>query len=318
MKNQYISQLKAGDSVDDVFVLSEKSLAQKKDGSPYLNVTLSDKTGSIRGVVWDRVDQIASKAAAGDYVHVKAGASEYRQNVQLVIKHMSACETGGFDPTDFMPATARNVDAMFERLLKLTETVKTDCLRKLLEVFLQDADFVENFKKAPAAKRMHHAYLGGLLEHSLSTALLAEKTAGHYSGIDRDLLVTGAILHDIGKIREFDYKLAIEYSDAGKLLSHIVIGVQMVDEKIRQIEQFPQETALLLEHMMISHHGTRDFGSPEPPKTIEAVLLNFIDDIDAKVNGIREFMDAESANDVWTSYHSAFGRYFYMGRAKGD
>ena len=161
---------------------------------------------------------------------------------------------------------------------------------------------------------MHHAYIGGLLEHTLSMALLVERIAGHYSGIDLELLLAGAIFHDIGKIHEFDYQLSIDYSDEGRLLSHIIIGIQMVDEKLKQVDQFPLEKERLLKHMIISHHGTREFGSPEPPKTLEAVLLNYIDEIDSKVNGIREFMASEEPGAGWTSYHKIFGRHFYKGK----
>ena len=144
--------------------------------------------------------------------------------------------------------------------------------------------------------------------------LLADRIAGHYSGVDRDLLLAGAILHDIGKIREFIYKYSIDYSDEGRLLSHVVIGTMLLDEKIKEVEDFPEDQAILLRHMIVSHHGTREFGSPEPPKTIEAVLLNYIDDIDAKVNGIREFMATEDPNESWTSYHRLLGRHFYRGK----
>jgi 3'-5' exoribonuclease len=312
MKTVFVGTIKAGDEIDDAFALAEKTLAQKKDGKPYLTVVLSDKSGSVKGVVWDRVEEIASATTAGDVVHVKGGVSEYRGKLQVVIKKMtpSALE----DASDFLPATNHNTDTMFERLVRMTESLKTDYLRALFDSFWNDPDFVQRFKTAPAAKKMHHAYIGGLLEHTLSMALLVERIAGHYSGIDLELLLTGVILHDIGKIQEFDYQLNIDYSDEGRLLSHIIIGIQMVDEKLKQVDQFPLEKERLLKHMIISHHGTREFGSPEPPKTLEAVLLNYIDEIDSKVNGIREFMASEEPGSGWTSYHKIFGRHFYKGK----
>jgi 3'-5' exoribonuclease len=188
----------------------------------------------------------------------------------------------------------------------------------LFSAFWADGDFVASFKRAPAAKYMHHAYLGGLLEHCLSMASLAEKLARHYSGIDADLLVAGAVLHDIGKIREFDCGVQIDYSDEGRLVSHIVIGVEMLNEKLRTLPSISPERAHLLKHMIISHHGVREFGSPEPPKTIEAVLLNYIDEIDAKVNGIRQFMAREDPDASWTSYHRLLGRHFYTGKAPAE
>ena len=320
MKKQFINSIKTGDIVDDIFVLSEKNLAQKKDGNNFLNISLSDKTGIIKGVVWNNVDQISAKISAGDFAGVKGKVTEYRGSLQLVIKNIEACSADSIDPSDYLPESKFNRDDMFERLLKFTETIETLYLKNLLEAFWNDDEFVFKFKRAPAAKKMHHAYIGGLIEHTLSMARLADKIAEHYQyiGIDRDILITGAILHDIGKISEFDYKVKIDYSDEGRLLNHIVIGVQMIEEKLRNIKNFPEEQALLIKHMIVSHHGTRDFGSPEPPKTIEAVLLNYIDEIDSKVNGIREFIDREDPGEKWTSFHRLLERFFYIGKNKED
>ena len=314
MKKQFINDIKAGDRVDDIFILSEKNVAQKKDGNNYLHISLSDKTGTIKGVVWDNLESIMNKIASGDIVHIHGNVSEYKGDPQLVVKKMEARAPDTVDLSDFLPTTGRDTNSMFERLLKRTGILEKVYFKELLEAFWNDEEFVRKFKTAPAAKKMHHGYLGGLLEHTLSLALLAERIAGHYSGIDMDLLVTGAVLHDIGKIREFDYKTTIEYSDEGRLLNHIVIGTQMVDEKLKKIKEFPAEQALLLKHMIVSHHGIREFGSPEPPKTIEAVLLNYLDEIDSKVNGIREFMSSEDSTETWTSYHRLLERHFYKGK----
>jgi len=315
MKKIFIKDIRAGDLVDDVFVLSEKTMAQKRDGNNFLNITVSDKTGKIKGVIWDRVDDISAGTTSGDFVQVQGTVSEYKGVLQFVVKNMTSIPADSINPSDFLPATRRDIDKMFLRLLKITASIEAGHLKKLFEAFFNDMDFVRKFKNAPAAKKMHHAYIGGLLEHTLSMALLADRIAGHYSGVDRDLLLAGAILHDIGKIREFNYKYSIDYSDEGRLLSHIVIGIMMLDEKLIEVEDFPQDQAVLLRHMIVSHHGTREFGSPEPPKTIEAVLLNYIDEIDAKVKGIRDFMATEDPNESWTSYHRLLGRHFYRGKA---
>ncbi|MDY6790388.1 MAG: HD domain-containing protein [Thermodesulfobacteriota bacterium] len=316
MKKLFIKDLRAGDLVEDIFVLSEKAMAQKRDGNNFLNITLSDKTGRLKGVIWDRVDEISAATTSGDFVQAKGSVSEYKGVLQFVVKNMTTIPADSTNPSDFLPATRRDIDKMFLRLLKIVASMEAGHIKKLFEAFFNDMDFVRKFKTAPAAKKMHHAYIGGLLEHTLSMALLADRIAGHYSGVDRDLLLAGAILHDIGKIGEFNYKYSIDYSDEGRLLSHIVIGVMILDEKLEAIEDFPPDQAVLLRHMIISHHGTREFGSPEPPKTIEAVLLNYIDEIDAKVNGIRDFMATEDPNESWTSYHRLLGRHFYRG--KGD
>ena len=314
MKKRFITDIKAGDRVDDIFVLSEKILSQKRDGNNFLNVTLSDKTGTIKGVVWDNVDQIAAGITSGDFTHVNGSVSDYRGTLQVVIKKMGPISPDRIDPSDFLPQTSRDVEGMLERLIKITETITTDYLKTLIDAFFNDKEFVNKFKTAPAAKKMHHAYIGGLLEHTLSMVSLADKIAGHYSGIDRDLLLSGAILHDIGKIDEFEYQFKIDYSDKGRLLNHIVIGLKMVDDKLSGIEHFPEDQMLLLKHLIVSHHGTREFGSPEPPKTIEAVLLNYIDEIDSKVNGIRDFIAAEDPDETWTSYHRLLERHFYKGK----
>jgi 3'-5' exoribonuclease len=317
MKTIFIRDIKAGDFVDEVFVLAEKNLSRKKDGTAYLSLTAADKTGILKGVMWDNLGRFGEEACSGDFVRITGNVSEYRGTLQLVVKSASIIKPEEVDPTDFLPATERDVEGMFNRLVQLVETLRTPHLKSLLLSFFRDTDFVKRFKIAPAAKQMHHAYLGGLLEHTLSMALLVEKIAGHYGGIDRDMLLTGAVLHDIGKIREFEYDVKIDYSDEGRFLSHIVIGALMVREKIQALPDFPKEAQDLILHMVVSHHGSREFGSPEPPKTIEAVMLNYIDEIDAKVNGIREFVESEGSGENWTSYHRILARHFYTGTLNG-
>ena len=314
MKNQFINDIKVGGFVDDIFVLAEKTIAQKRDGNNFLNLTLTDKTGTIKGVVWDNVEQISAGVASGDFVHLQGKVNEYKGKFQLVIKNMEACSRDMVDPADFLPATSRDIEGMLERLIRITASIETNFFKKLTEAFWNDEEFVRNFKAAPAAKKMHHAYIGGLLEHTLSMVTLADKIAGHYSRINRDLLLTGALLHDIGKVREYKYEVSIDYSDEGRLLSHIVMGLEMVYEKLSEIKDFPKDQLLLLKHMIVSHHGSREFGSPEPPKTIEAVVLNYIDELDSKVKGIRDFIYSEDSNETWTSFHRVLNRHFYKGK----
>jgi 3'-5' exoribonuclease len=313
VKSKFVSDIVAGEGIEDLFVLVDKSMAHKRDGNPFLNLTLADKSGQIKGVVWDNVARIAAGAQSGDFVRVSAQAGEYRGVLQLVVKSVAAVPPEGVAPEDFLPATPRNVDQMFDRLKAVTDTIASQPLAGLMTALWNDPDIVKRFKRAPAAKMMHHAYVGGLLEHTLSMVLLADKIAGHYGGVDRDLLLVGAVLHDIGKIKELSYRHSLDYTDQGRLLSHIILGIEMVNEKIQAIPDFPEEQAALIKHMIISHHGAREFGSPEPPKTIEAVLLNYIDEIDSRINGIREFMAADDPNSAWTGYHRLLGRHFYRG-----
>jgi len=318
MKNIFVSDLTSGQPVNDSFVLAEKHLYRKKDGGQYISVALSDKTGTVKGVIWDNVEELTEKPAAGDFVNIRGNVSEYRGALQVVIQSMASLAAAEVDAADFLPATRRDPSAMFEKLRAISDSMVNPDLKALLAAFWADTAFVEKFKIAPAAKKMHHAYLGGLLEHTLSLALLADRVADHYSGINRDLLLTGAILHDIGKVKEFLYDRRIDYSDEGRLVSHLVIGVEMVQEKIAGLRDFPPKTAMLIKHLMISHHGNREYGSPEPPKTLEAVMLNYLDEIDSKITGIREFMEKQAANEDWTSYHRPLDRFFYKGAFSSD
>ena len=316
MKKTFVNTIKSGQAVDDIFVARDKQLAYKKDGEPYLTLSLVDRSGGMKAVAWDNVQAMSKAFAAGDYVRVKGNAVEYRDTLQLVVRHLERLDPGDVDARDFLPATERDVDQMLDRLIQISKTVENQHLSRLLAAFFEDKAFVELFKTAPAAKKMHHAYLGGLLEHTLSIARLTQAIAGHYKGIDKDLLLTGGILHDIGKVYEFSYETHIDYSDAGRLLNHIVIGVEMLKTKIDTMNDFPENLALVLKHMIVSHHGTRDFGSPEPPKTLEAIMLYYLDELDAKVTGVRAFMEAEAESaegGTWTSYHRVFERFFFRG-----
>jgi len=317
MKKRFINQIHAGDVLADYFVLAEKTMAQKKDGNNYLNLVLSDRTGNIKGVVWDNAEKLSSQVETGAVVAVKGHVGEYRNNLQVVVKEMTGVSLEETDPADFMLSTARDVDQMFERIVALSESLGAWYLKALFSAFWEDESFTTQFKRAPAAKKMHHAYIGGLLEHTLSMAVLADKIAEHYNGLDRDLLVAGALLHDIGKIRELSYDMGIDYSDEGRMVSHIVIGLQLIEDKIRTIESFPEEPALLLKHMVVSHHGSKELGSPEPPKTIEAVMLNCIDEMDSRIQAVREFMGKEDSDETWTSFHRLLGRHFYRGKPTG-
>jgi len=314
MKRQTVITLAAGDTVEDLFALTEKNLAQKRNGDPYLTVTLTDKTGRIKGVVWDDAQRIAAETGTGEVVAVSGTVSAYRDALQLTIRDMRKVPQDSVDPSDFLPVSGRDMDRMFERLKGMTERMQAPHWRALFKAFWEDEALVKGFCAAPAAKKMHHAYVGGLLEHTLSMALLAQKIASHYKGIDQELLLAGVILHDIGKIRELTAQVTIDYSDEGRLVSHIVLGLEILAEKLQRVKDFPVNQALLLKHLIISHHGSRAFGSPEPPKTVEAVLLNYIDEIDAKVQGIREFIAREPADGgSWTSFHRLLERHFYKG-----
>jgi len=313
LKKNFVKTIQAGQAVDDIFVVREKQLAYKKDGDPYLTLSLVDRSGSMNAVAWDNVQTISKAFVTGDYVKVQGNAVEYKGALQLVVQHLAQHDPAEVDTRDYLPSTKRDVDKMLGRLIQISQSVQNQHLSKLLSAFFEDQAFVNRFKTAPAAKKMHHAYLGGLLEHTLSMAMLIQAIAGHYKGIDKDLLLTGGILHDIGKVYEFSYETHIDYSDAGRLLNHIVIGVEMLEAKMATIHDFPEDLALVLKHLIVSHHGSRDFGSPEPPKTLEAIILHYLDELDAKVTAVRTFMEAEDPEATWTSYHRVLDRFFYKG-----
>ena len=318
MTKRFVADLAAGSAIHEVFLLAQRNLAHKKDGKPFLTVTLADRSGQVNGVVWDQVERIAAAAAEGDFVHVRAQVGEYRGSLQLVVKDMARVPEEQVDAADFLAASSRDAGKMFERLKDMTARMQTPYLKALFDLFWTDEAFVDAFTRAPAAKHMHHAYIGGLLEHTLSMAVLSEMIAGHYSGVDRDILLAGVILHDVGKVRELEYTRRIDYTDEGRLLSHIVIGLSMLEDKLKQVPDFPEVQAQLLKHLIISHHGAREFGSPEPPKTIEAILLNYIDEMDSRVNSVREYVAKDTSEGTWTPYHRLLERHFYKGSADSD
>ena len=314
MKKVFINQIRERDQVEDVFLVQAKIQAMAKNGKPYLTLRLMDRTGTVEGRVWDRVDEIAARFQRDDFVRVTGKASVYMGKMQLIVQGLDRQEESEVEIGDFLPVAGSPRQEMLENLHKIVTGLTDPHLKMLMERFLEDPAFLNDYSRAPAAKAMHHVYLGGLLEHALAVAALAEDVSRRYPAINRDLLVVGALLHDIGKVAELKYERSFEYTDAGKLLGHIVIGTEMVDEKIRSIEGFPAEKAMLVKHLLLSHHGQYDFGSPKRPKTLEAVVLNFLDDLDSKINGVLTHIEKEpDSNSAWTQYHRLYDRYVFKG-----
>ena len=315
-KELYISNMKAGEKVGTSFLVSEKNLAYSQKGSPYLNLRLKDRTGELDGKVWDKAIELDSYFRKGDIVYIVGRLLNYKNNLQLSVLEVRRMGDGDIDPADFFPAAARDANDMFADLMAYVGQVQTTCLRDLLLAFFRDEQIVARFKRAPAAKGFHHVYLGGLLEHTLSVIRLLDLAAAHYPGANRDLLIAGGILHDIGKIHEFHYDRLIEYSDAGRLVGHIVMGVEMLDAQIAKIQGFPENLAMELRHLILSHHGTLEFGSPKRPKTLEALIVHYMDDLDAKVNAFQTFVgNTADGESNWTPYHRLFERYIFKGNS---
>ena len=318
-KSLYISGMKSGEKVSTSFLVSEKNLAYSQKGAPYLNLRLKDKTGELDGKVWENATELDGYFKKGDIVHIVGRILSYKNNLQVSVLEVKKTEDEEIDPADYFPTSSRDADDMFAELLVIVEQIQTPCLKDLLLAFFRDEQIVKLFKKAPAAKGFHHVYLGGLLEHTLSVIRLLDLAARHYTGVNRDLLLTGGILHDIGKIYEFQYDRLIDYSDAGRLVGHIVMGVEMLDARIAKIEGFPENLAMELRHLILSHHGTLEYGSPKRPKTLEAMIVHYIDDLDAKVNAFQTFTSGiPDSESNWTPFHRLFERYIYKGSSSSD
>jgi 3'-5' exoribonuclease len=313
MERTFINQISENNFVEGIFWVKEKAMPTTRTGTPYLRVRLSDRTGEIEGRIWDGVEEFADLFEREDFIRIKAQATSYQDQVQLNIKSLTKAEREEVSLEDFLPASERDPEEMLAELIGIAKGIENDHLKKLVMSFLKDEEFTTPFKRAPGAKRLHHACLGGLLEHTLSVVRLIQEIKGHYEGINHDLLLAGGILHDIGKVHELSYDIAFDYTDEGRLVGHIVMGTQMVEERIAQIKGFPKELAMLMKHLMISHHGQYEWGSPKRPKTLEANILYYLDDLDAKVNGIQEFINRGEEGERWTAFHRMFDRFFYKG-----
>jgi 3'-5' exoribonuclease len=309
---QFVAEIKDRDSVHAVFLVKDKIMAMAKNGKPYMNLRFMDKSGDIEGKVWDNTDVLDKLFDKDDFVQVRGKASVYMNKMQIVVAEISKVPEEQVNLADFLPESPRNSAEMRQELKDIVSALTNPYLRGLMESFLADQPFIDLYCMAPAAKGMHHVYLGGLLEHSLALVKLVKTIVPLYGGINEDLLIVGALLHDVGKVHEMSYERAFDYTDIGKLLGHITIGVELVEERIRQVEGFPRELGILLKHMLLSHHGQYEFGSPKRPKTIEATILNYLDDMDSKINGIRAHIAKENASTSrWTAYHRLYDRYFF-------
>ena len=309
----YINEVKENDHVESLFLVKEKSSGITKTGNAYLKLKLVDRSGEMEGRIWTSVENFAGSFEKDDFVHVTGKAVSFQEHLQLNIVRIDRVEEEEILFSDFFPMTEKNIHEMFQALLEIGQQIKSPHLSQLLQLFWQDESFVKLFKIAPASKWLHHNYLGGLLEHSLSLAHLVLKNVGHYSGLNLDLLLAGSILHDIGKVDELSYHRSFDYSDEGRLLGHIILGMERVEDKIRQLPDFPKDLSMLLRHLLLSHHGQYMWGSPKRPMILEAVMLHFLDDMDAKITGVQQFIKKEvPEGSKWSGYHRIFEQNFYV------
>lgn len=319
MARRFVRQLRHQEQVNQVFLAMEKQLRPNRNGNLYLQVELSDRSGSIGARLWNASHGDYRSFENGDYVHVEGATQLFQGNMQLIATTIRRARPDEVVEADFVTLQSEEVDRLAARLAELLRGVKSPPLRNLAECFLMDEQFMAKFSRAPAAMKNHHAYQGGLLEHTLSLMELARLIAPRYPQLDADKLLLGAFMHDIGKVDELTYDRGIAYSDEGQMLGHMVMAVTMLDDKIREAERlsgdpFPADLAMELKHFIISHHGQYEFGSAKLPMTLEAIALHHIDNLDAKVHSFTQLVK-EDANveSNWTQYHANLGRKLYKG-----
>lgn len=302
----YINELREGEMISEVYLCKNKVTATTKAGKNYYSMQLQDKTGIIDAKVWELNNGI-SHFEAMDYIKVEAQVTSFNNTLQLNVKRVRVADEGEYDTSDYMPCTKKNVNDMYKELLAIIDTVSDTYLNTLLKsFFVEDADFVDKFKKHSAAKSIHHGFIGGLLEHTLSVAKICVFIGDSYKAVNRDLLVSAAIFHDIGKIYELSSFPQNDYTDEGQLLGHIVMGTMMISDRIKTIEGFPEVLGNELKHCILSHHGELEFGSPKKPSIIEAVALAHADNLDAKLQSFTEIIEDNNDKSGWLGYNKMF------------
>ena len=309
MKNPYISDLQPDQMATGVFLVAAKDIRQKKSGDPFLSLILADKTGEIDAKMWDNVVEVMDSFERDAFVRVRGLPQIFQNKLQLTVHKIQPLPDSEVELGDFFPASKREAGEMFAELQAHVNAIGNPHLRALLRAFLDDPEIARRYKIAPAAKSIHHAWLSGLMEHVLSLCALAKVTAKHYADIDEDLLLTGVILHDIGKIYELSYDRSFAYTTEGQLLGHIVMAMRMVDEKVRLVPGFPPKLLLLVQHLIASHHGTLEFGSPKVPSFPEALLLHHLDNLDSKMETMRGLVEKDvRIAGHWTGFSPALER----------
>jgi 3'-5' exoribonuclease len=309
MKSPYVSELEPNRVITSSFLVQSKEIRQKKTGELYLSLMLGDRTGELDAKMWDNVNEVLDSFDRDDFVKIKGLVQIFHNRPQLTVHKVRRMDDSEIDFADYFPSSKRDIDEMWTELRGLVAAMSNAHLRSLLEAFLNDPEIAERYRRAPAAKSIHHAFLGGLIEHVLSLCGLAKLAAGHYKSVDADLLLTGVVLHDIGKIYELNYERGFSYSNDGQLLGHITIAVRMLGDKIRSLPDFPPHLRVLVEHMILSHHGHLEFGSPKVPQFPEALLLHYLDDLDSKMECMRALVENDrQLEGCFTSYSSALER----------
>lgn len=313
----WVKDLRSGTDVEEEFVVRSREVRQRRGGGTYLALTLGDRTGDVTGLVWERVDELGRHLQVGRVVRLRGQVQRYNQRLQVVVRSAQALAPEEVDDRLFVRSSSVDPDILWQRLLALIDGVAHPRLRQLLYRVFSDPEVAERFRVAPAARSMHHAFRSGLLEHTVSMTTAAKAMADHY-GLDADVVVAGALLHDLGKIWELEASPAIEYTDDGRLLGHLAQEVLYVDGTMSELEEFPRELRRHLLHILLSHHGEYAFGSPRRPKTPEALLVHHLDNLDSKMAGMLEAMGEGDDDDAWSDYSRILERHVYRRRPPTD
>lgn len=315
VKAQFIHDLKDGQAVDSIFLVKSKRLRPfKNKPGHYMELELGDATGLISARIWDNAEQLDQGFDEHSAVRIKGQIEEWQQSCQIRVSTIKPCALEEYDPADLLPHTAHAVDELEEKLLSLAQSFTNPHLKQLITAFLKDSDFMHAFKQAPASVRIHHNWIGGLIEHVTSVVEIAEVVCTVHPEINRDLLMTGVLLHDIGKIHEYRWQPDFAYTDEGNLIGHLVIGERMVAVRIADLEGFPTELAQQVRHMLLSHHGTTEFGAVKVPMTLEAVALHQVENMDAQIQRVVSIIESQRKDGVtWTDYDRSMGRRLFMG-----
>ena len=324
MDRRKVQQLADGDTLDDVFLVGEKQLRANRNGVLYLQMELRDRSGSISARMWNATEQQFNSFEEGDLLRIKGKVQLYQGSLQVIFSGFEAAQAAQFNLDDFIPQTEQDVSRLFDRLRGPLLRLTNPHLRAVVECFLMDDGFVHGFCQAPAGVRQHHAYRGGLLEHVVTMLESADRVLPLYPEVNRELLLMGIFLHDIGKTRELSYDRVFGYTDEGQLVGHVVMGIEMLNDKVAKVpeltgEPFPQELLLRLKHMIVSHHGAYEFGAPRLPMTPEAIALHYIDNLDAKVHSFtRDIREDRGGTSAWTPYNQNTQRRLFKGLREGS
>jgi 3'-5' exoribonuclease len=324
MSRKFVTELVDGENVEEIFLLSEKQLRANRNASLYLLATLRDKSGTINGLMWNVSDESMSQMNAGDFIKAKGKVQLYQGGLQMILTSIKPVSSDDLDPNDFHPQSALNVDQLLARVKELLLSIEDVHLKSLMECFFIDETIMTNFCLSPAGIKTHHAYQGGLLEHVTSLLEIADRITPLYPDLNIDLLKVGIFLHDLGKTRELSFESSFAYTDEGQLLGHMHIANEMLEQKIQETESllgepFPAETALRLKHMVLSHHGSYEFGSSKLPMTPEAIALHHLDNLDAKLNEFsRSIADDPNAQSSWTPFSPRLDRKLFKGLKSGQ